>query len=215
MTGSPTYLKVWIWHWSRHFFNKSVTQSYIDHSRYHESKWNKIIFWLAPTLYQLQCSNCLYSKICLLCRLTYKGIVCHPFSPLTGYLHLTCVSKESASWYFVVLLSKLHPPFLNLNFIHFWKYSVTNLTCPIRPLELHFAIHVVQNHQLMSKGTLGEDKKFIPAHERPAAKGLFNQQPLRSGVRGKVSKTCCGSCLGATWACHASKNIAEIFIRIR
>ena len=142
MTGPPTYLKVWIWHWSRHFFNKSVTQSYIDHSSYHESKWNKIIFWLAPTLYQLQCSNCLYCKICLLCRLTYKGIVCHPLSPPTGYLHSTCVSKESASWYFVVLLSKLHPPFLNLNFIHFWKYSVTNLTGPIRPLELHFAIHV-------------------------------------------------------------------------
>lgn len=160
MTGPPTYLKVWIWLWSRHFFNKSVTQSYIDHSRYHESKWNKIIFWLAPTLYQLQCSNCLYCKICLLCRLTYKGIVCHPFSSPTGYLHSTCVSKESASWYFVVLLSKLHPPFLNLNFIHFWKYSVTNLTCPIRPLELLFAIHVVQNHQLMSKGCTGRRQKI-------------------------------------------------------
>ena len=142
--------------------NKSVTQSYIDHSRHHESKWHKIIFffWLAPTLCQFQCSNCLYCKIRLLCRLTYKGIVCHPFSPLTGYLHLTCVSKESASWYFVVLLSKLHPPFLNLNFIHFWKYSVTNLTCPISPLELHFAIHVIQNHQLMSKGYTGRRQKI-------------------------------------------------------
>ena len=110
----PPLPQVWIWHWSRHLFNKSVTQSYIDHSRHHESKWNKIIFWLAPTLCQFQCSNCLYCKIRLLCRLTYKGIVCHPFSPLNRLSAFDVCFKRICKLVFCCLIVQTPPTFFKL-----------------------------------------------------------------------------------------------------